>query len=215
MAIRHALRALALVGTPFRPQGRRVEQGLDCVGLALCAYNLGADSMRNDYRLRGKHLPEISAALSIHFRSVGRRAATAGDLLLMSVAHDQLHLAVMTETGFVLATNPDTVLAPDISFVRRERIPASGVPASFWRGAPDVAVEVLSPDDRQADVAAKVRDYFSHGVTLVWVIDPSARTVTVHRPATPPEILTGDFILDGGNVLAGFEIPAGRLFSEM
>lgn len=123
--------------------------------------------------------------------------------------------AVMTETGFVLATNPDTVLAPDISFVRRERIPASGVPASFWRGAPDVAVEVLSPDDRQADVAAKVRDYFSHGVTLVWVIDPSARTVTVHRPATPPEILTGDFILDGGNVLAGFEIPAGRLFSEM
>ena len=56
---------------------------------------------------------------------------------------------------------------------------------------------------------------FSHGVTLVWVIDPSARTVTVNRPATPPEILTGDSILDGGNVLAGFEIPAGRLFSEM
>ena len=56
---------------------------------------------------------------------------------------------------------------------------------------------------------------FSHGVALGWVIDPSPERVTVHRPATPPEILTGDFILDGGNVLAGFEIPAGRLFSEM
>jgi len=104
---------------------------------------------------------------------------------------------------------------PDLSFVRRERIPASGLPASFWRGAPDFAVEVLSLDDRQAEVAAKVREYLSHGVTLVWVIDPSARTVTVHRPAAPPEMLTGDRVLDGGNVLAGFEIPAGRLFLEI
>jgi len=123
--------------------------------------------------------------------------------------------AVMTETGFVLAIDPDTVLAPDLAFVRRERIPASGLPASFWRGAPDFAVEVLSLDDRQAEVAAKVREYLSHGVTLVWVIDPSARTVTVHRPAAPPEMLTGDRVLDGGNVLAGFEIPAGRLFLEI
>jgi Uma2 family endonuclease len=123
--------------------------------------------------------------------------------------------AVMTETGFVLATNPDTVRAPDLSFVIRERIPPGGLPDSLWRGAPDLAVEVLSPDDRQADVAAKVRQYLSHGVTLVWVIDPSARTVTVHRPATPPEILTGDSMLDGGNVLAGFEVPTGRLFSEI
>jgi Uma2 family endonuclease len=122
--------------------------------------------------------------------------------------------AVMTETGFVLATNPDTVLAPDISFVRRERIPASGLPTSFWRGAPDVAVEVLSPDDRQADVAAKVREYLSHGVPLVWVIDPEAQTVTVHSAAAPMT-LTGGQLLEGDVFLTGFEIPVSRLFSQI
>ena len=123
--------------------------------------------------------------------------------------------AVMTETGFALATNPDTVRAPDLSFVRRERIPPGGLPDSFWPAAPDLAVEVLSPDDRQADVAVKIGEYLSHGVRLVWVIDLSARTVTVHRPATAPETLTGGCMLAGGNVLAGFAIHASRLFSEI
>jgi Uma2 family endonuclease len=121
--------------------------------------------------------------------------------------------AVMTETGFVLETGPDTVLAPDVSFVRGERIPAGGLPLSFWRGAPDLAVEVLSPDDRPRDVAAKVRTYLTHGVSLVWVIDPSSRTITVHG-ASAPLTLTRDHVLDGGDVLPGFEVPVGGLFPK-
>ena len=121
--------------------------------------------------------------------------------------------AVMTETGFVLTTGPDTVRAPDVSFVRRERFPAGGLPTSFWNGAPDLAVEVLSPDDRSADVAAKVREYLSHGVMLVWVVDPSARTVTVHSAAAPMT-LTRHQLLEGGTVLPGFEVPVSRLFPK-
>lgn len=121
--------------------------------------------------------------------------------------------AVMTETGFVLATNPDTVRAPDISFVRRERIDAGGVPVSFWRGAPDLAVEVLSPDDRPRDIVVKVREYLTCGVPLVWVIDPDARTVTVHSCAQPLT-LTSEQLLAGDVFLPGFEVPVSRLFPK-
>ena len=118
---------------------------------------------------------------------------------------------VMTETGFVLATGPVTVRAPDVSFVRRERIEASGLPIGFWRGAPDLAVEVLSPDDRPRDVAAKVREYLTHGGALVWVIDPAVQTVTVHSTAASVSLACNQF-LDGGDVLPGFSVPISRLF---
>ena len=120
--------------------------------------------------------------------------------------------AVMTETGFVLATGPDTVRAPDVSFVRQERIDATGLPVSFWRGAPDLAVEVLSPGDRPRDVADKVREYLTHGVALVWVIDPAMRTVRVHSAAAPATH-THDQLLDGGDMLPGFSVPVSRLFT--
>ena len=121
--------------------------------------------------------------------------------------------AIMTGTGFVLATGPDTVRAPDVSFVRQERIEASGLPVGFWRGAPDLAVEVLSPDDRPRDIALKVREYLTHGVALVWVIDPASRNVAVHSVGTPMT-LTRDQALEGGHVLPGFEIPVSKLFPQ-
>jgi Uma2 family endonuclease len=121
--------------------------------------------------------------------------------------------AVMTETGFVLTTNPDTVRAPDISFVRRERIKTHGLPVGFWQGPPDLAVEVLSPDDRPRDIVVKVREYLTRGVTLVWVIDPAARTVTVHSSAQPLT-LTSEQLLEADVFLTGFEIPVSRLFPK-
>ncbi len=100
MAIVHADRARALVGTPFRPQGRD-SHGLDCAGLALAAFGLPPDHVRQDYRLRGDHRSEIEEALRLQFRRVSRRQARVGDLVLLSVAADQFHLAVLTAGGFV------------------------------------------------------------------------------------------------------------------
>jgi Uma2 family endonuclease len=93
---------------------------------------------------------------------------------------------VMTETGFVLEENPDTVRAPDLSFVAQHRIPAGRVPRGFWMGPPDLAIEVLSPDDRAADIRVKVNDYLTHGVQLVWVVNPDEKTVTSYRRSEGP-----------------------------
>jgi Uma2 family endonuclease len=87
-----------------------------------------------------------------------------------------------SEWGFLLATDPDIVRAPDVAVVVAARIGAEGVPAGYWRGAPDLAVEVVSPSDRLADVLEKVEECLTYGTRLVWVIDPEARKAIVFRP---------------------------------
>lgn len=103
MAAIHAARALALAGTPFRPQGRNPDRGLDCIGLCLEVYDLPVELARDDYRLRGDHRREIESAILSRFRRVRPSAASPGDLLLMLPADDQLHLGILTRQGFVHA----------------------------------------------------------------------------------------------------------------
>ncbi len=110
------------------------------------------------------------------------------------------------EGGFRLTTAPDTVRAPDVWFVRAERIPAEGIPATFWPGAPDLAVEVLSPSDRLGDLMLKLRDYFEAGVTLVWAIDPATRSAGVFRRDRAERFIGEDGVLDGEDVLPGFTL---------
>jgi Uma2 family endonuclease len=117
--------------------------------------------------------------------------------------------AAVTEVGFVLASNPDTVRAPDVAFVRQERIPAVD-PRGFWRGAPDLAVEVLSPDDRASEVRDKVEAYLRYGVTLVLVIDPDQPTVSLHRRLAPPIVLQGAAtVLEIDDLVPGFRCTLG------
>src|SRR5213595_31298 len=107
------------------------------------------------------------------------------------------------ETGFKLATNPDTVRAPDIAFVTRDRLPppdATGYPAL----APDLAVEVLSPGDRPGEVLAKVADWLTAGTRLVWTVDPERRVARVYRHDGSETLVTAEGALDGEDVLPGF-----------
>jgi Uma2 family endonuclease len=110
-----------------------------------------------------------------------------------------------------LASNPDTVRAPDLSFVSRERIVVAKDPRGFWIGSPDLAVEILSPDDRPA-VREKVQEYLTHGARLVWVVDPGDRSVTVYRPGRATVRLTSDDALDGDEILSGFRCQVEALF---
>ncbi len=103
MARSHARRARALVGTRCRPQGRVPQFGIDCIGLAAFVFRLPAEHVPSDYRLRGDHEERLRAALGRFFRDVSPAKALPGDLLLLRVATDQLHLAVLTEAGFVHA----------------------------------------------------------------------------------------------------------------
>ncbi len=119
--------------------------------------------------------------------------------------------AVVAEVGFILARAPDTVRAPDVAFVRRDRIPSR---QGFVQGPPDLAVEVLSPEDRRADVLAKVDDYLTHGVAVVLVIDPDAETIRVCRRLTPSILLGIHDALNLGDVVDGFRCSVRELFGE-
>ncbi len=123
-----------------------------------------------------------------------------------------LGIVVAAETGFVIARDPDTVRAPDVAFVRQEKIPPSGVPQKFWMGAPDLAVETMSPGDTVYEVDEKVQEWLAAGTKEVWVINPGQRTVTVYRPDnTATRLKSGDH-LDGGDVIPGFQIPVAEIF---
>ncbi|MGQ0568305.1 MAG: Uma2 family endonuclease [Armatimonadota bacterium] len=87
--------------------------------------------------------------------------------------------AVLVEVGFVLSLDPPTVRAPDVAVVFTERMPEP-MPVAFFPGPPDLAVEILSPDDRRSDVASKIGDYLGAGTQAVWVLDPESQTLTVH-----------------------------------
>src|SRR5215208_5068673 len=95
------------------------------------------------------------------------------------------------ETGFKIAADPDTVRAADIAFVRRERIPETGIPHNFWQTSPDLAVEVVSPGDTYSEVNEKVEDWLGAGTRAVWVVDPRRRVVTVYRSLTDVTRLSG------------------------
>ena len=128
-----------------------------------------------------------------------------------ALAHD-LGVCCGAETGFILQRNPDVVRAPDAAFVASGRIPETGVPAGYWPFAPDLAVEVVSPSDRLADVHVKIAEYFAAGTRLVWLVEPETRMVHVYRSPQNVEVLgTGDD-LQGADVLPGFLCPVQRLF---
>lgn len=118
----------------------------------------------------------------------------------------------MVETGFCLECRPDTVRAPDVSFLSTERLPPEDQ-EGFVPGAPDLAVEIVSPGEKDSDVQDKVMDYLTHGARLVWVVRPEQRTVTVYRPDGTARLLRETDTLEGENVLPGFTLPLRVLFS--
>jgi Uma2 family endonuclease len=126
--------------------------------------------------------------------------------------HRRLGLAVIAPTGFQIARDPDTVRVPDVAFIRAERIPPGGA-RGFFQGVPDIAVEILSPSDRPADVVTKTQDWLQAGCSIVWTVDPEARTVTVHRADGQMAVLSDADILTGGDVLPGFSVPAAEVFT--
>ena len=122
-----------------------------------------------------------------------------------------LGTVVAAETGFLLSHDPDTVRAPDIAFVRASR--PSGPRRGYYPGAPDLAVEVLSPDDRPGYVREKVAEWLQAGALAVWVVDPRDRTVTVHEPDRAPSVFAEAEVLNGGDLLPGFELAVRDVFA--
>lgn len=115
-------------------------------------------------------------------------------------------------SGFVLARDLDTVRAPDVFYLRAERVPATGLPEGFWQLAPDLAVEVVSPSESAQEVRGKVRDYLGAGTALVWVVYPRSQEVVVHTPDGRAQTFGADDTLAGFELLPGFSCAVSSLF---
>ena len=116
--------------------------------------------------------------------------------------------------GFVLALpgDPERVRAPDVAFISTARRPEGRLPQGFIQGAPDLAVEVLSPSENPVEIQPKVRDYLEAGSRLAWVVAPRARTVTVYRPDGSARLVREPECLDGEDVRPGLAISLTEIF---
>lgn len=143
----------------------------------------------------------------------GRMAMRVGWQLARHVEENGLGVVYAAETGFILSRDPDTVRAPDAAFVRRERVEEVGDAAGFWPEAPDLAVEVVSPGDAYAEVEGKVAEWLRAGSRMVIVVDPTNRTVRVHRPPAEAATLVEGGEIDGADVVPGWRLPVRELFA--
>ncbi len=121
-------------------------------------------------------------------------------------------VVLAAETGFKLSANPDTVRAADVAFATRERAEAAGEEAGYWPGAPDLAVEVVSPNDRFSEVEEKVADWLSAGTRLVLIANPQGRTVTVRRSEREALNFSEEKTIEGGEVVPGWTLPVADVF---
>lgn len=158
------------------------------------------------YELVNGEIRKMAPAGSQH----GWIAMQIGSLLAEHVRAHRLGRVYAAETGFKLAGNPDTVRAPDVAFVSRARVDAAGDPVGYWPGAPDLAIEVISPSDTYAEVEDKVLDWLAAGSRMVLVVNPQKHTVSVYQARTA-RVLTESDVLDGGDTVPGWEVPVKRI----
>jgi Uma2 family endonuclease len=172
-----------------------------------------------------------TAAQLFETPGLGRCELVQGELVLMSpsgyehgvvtgrihgflfsfVRKKRLGMVTAAETGFQIGHDPDTVRAPDVGFIRADRVPSVRT-RGFFQGPPDLAVEVVSPSDRPGEVLAKALDWLAAGCQVVWVADPTSQTISVYRGGHEPATLTNVDELTDDAVLPGFRLAVSDVF---
>lgn len=142
----------------------------------------------------------------------GNVASNLHGLLATFVRQHDLGMMFGAKTGFRLARDPDTVRAPDIAFIAKQSLPAEMPREAFWPGAPYLAVEVPSPDDRTGEVDEKIEAWLDAGTVAVWIVDPRLLTVTAYEAKNKVSVKTAGQTFEGGTVVPGFSCAVDDLF---
>ena len=159
------------------------------------------------YELIEGEFQEMAPSGPTHGNATSRLSHYVGD----HVYRSDLGETFAAETGFLISRNPDTVLAPDLAFILEDRLPAE-FPAGYCTIVPDLVVETRSPGDSDLFVLEKTARWLDAGVRLVWNVDPTSRTVSVHSAGQTAQSLGATDVLDGGDVLPGFRLPVSNIF---
>ena len=165
----------------------------------------------------GGKMELVCGRVLIHMPPGGEHGLIVGriDRALGNFADHHRLGVVGPETGFRLFEVPDTVRGPDVYFVRADRLIDGRMPKTYYPGYPDLAVEVVSPDDRDRDVDQKLREYLDGGTPRVWLVRPESKTVAVHTPdGLSRTFVDGDVLqsTEAGFTTDGFELPVARIF---
>ncbi len=128
------------------------------------------------------------------------------------IVKQRLGRSFSAETGFIVSRDPDTVIAPDFAFIAKENLPEERPTEAYWPGAPDFAVEVLSPSESAREVAAKTKLWLSAGVKVLWVVDPVLETITAYRSLTDVAIYSANQEIEVGELIPEAKFLVGEIF---
>lgn len=163
----------------------------------------------------GQRFELVAGELRVMSPAGWRHGAIVGNLqtiLGAFIRQKRLGKVFGAETGFQLKTDPDTVRAPNFAFITNRRIPKKPPKNSYWPGAPDLAVEVLSPSDRTGEVDEKITEWLTSGAQTVWIVDPKLKIVTIHHVGRAAQVRSVGELLEGDPVVPGFSCAVNELF---
>ncbi|NJP12284.1 MAG: Uma2 family endonuclease [Leptolyngbyaceae cyanobacterium RU_5_1] len=125
-------------------------------------------------------------------------------------------LGVLCDSSTAFTMKSGNKRSPDLSFVSKSRLKGvKRLPKGYFQGAPDLAVEVISPSNTFEEIHNKLVEYFESGCRLVWVINPDEQSVVVYRQPQPDKLLKITDTLDGEEIVPGFALPVAELFAEL
>jgi Uma2 family endonuclease len=169
-----------------------------------------SSGMGERYELIDGELITMAAAGFQH----GVIGLTIGTLLRIFVSQHKLGRVCAAETGFYTRGNKKTVRAADVAFISYIKLTADSSPTGYLSIAPELVVEVVSPNDKASEIEQKTKEWLDFGVDLVWVVYPESERVHVHSKSRTFHVLEGNETLDGGDVLPGFETPISTFFQS-
>ncbi len=164
----------------------------------------------------GNRYELVEGVLCMMSPAGGRHGRIAGNvfrLLANQVVDNKLGATFAAETGFLIATHPDTVRAPDAAFVRQDKMEQLDDDSGFLPFAPDLAVEVVSPSDTFADVEKKAFSWLDAGTRLVLIVEPESETVHTYRSRTSIRVLKIGELINASDVVQGWKVAVTEIFN--